>query len=248
MTGWSGEAKARNITFDVHSVRGAWLSRPLIGKRGIHLWIATFFVHIQWTFLLAAALIAFSIGRSAGGIAIWILAVTVAVLVHEFGHAVAAVLQGGNAKIVLGAMGGLTFPLARVRTSWQREIWLSAAGPIVGMIFGGLIWSAFLRGNLLSLSPPLLGFFADLVWALVGWNLVNLLPVLPMDGGAIASVLFGRFGNRDRAYVRARVLSIWTGSLSAAVALRYQYVTAAIFLAALAFSNYLEIRDKVKLR
>jgi len=126
---------------------------------------------------------------------LWIVAVFVGVLLHELGHAVAARAFGLQPDILLHGFGG--------RTSWRQgkqlgvfqSILLSAAGPGVGIFIGGLCMLLQARVPVQGLGGDLLN---DLIWINLGWGLLNLLPVLPLDGGQIASTaataLFGRRG------------------------------------------------------
>jgi stage IV sporulation protein FB len=174
--------------------------------------LAGFPVTVQPWFFLMAWLIGRSIPDLPGQL-LWIAVVFLGVLLHELGHALAARRLGFRPEITLHAMGGLTSwrPTRRV-TPWQ-EIGITFAGPAVGIAIG---LAALVAGSgalpaeggglpaPLSMTGRVLEFA---VWVNLGWGVLNLLPVLPLDGGSIvatgAAALFGRSGR-----IGARVFSV----------------------------------------
>lgn len=133
----------------------------------------------------------------------WIALVFVGILVHELGHAVAFRSFGRTPSVVLYAMGGLTS--ADGRLSPGRRLVSTLAGPAVGMVLGGAVVLAAQAGAipgaerlagagtldlvLFSLGGPLVAdgmvelVVLDLVFINVGWGLLNLVPLFPLDGG-----------------------------------------------------------------
>jgi Zn-dependent protease len=138
-------------------------------------------VQVQPFFWLTAAVL----GASAGDLArigAWVAVVFVSVLVHELGHATAARLFGSPAQIVLHGFGGLT--AHHPMSSQWRSIAVSLAGP-----FAGFALAAVTFGVAVTLPTPpgiVRTLFQFLLFVNVGWGLVNLLPVLPLDGGQVA--------------------------------------------------------------
>ncbi len=116
---------------------------------------------------------------------LWIMCLFVSIVIHELGHALMAEAFGWASEIVLYWCGGLAFSQRPFnRTPW-REIAVSLAGPFAGFgLFGltmGLVY--LLRGT--SLHPTAYIIFAYLIFINLYWGLVNLLPVLPLDGGQV---------------------------------------------------------------
>lgn len=114
----------------------------------------------------------------------WIAVVFVSILVHELGHAFAVRYYGSPCEVLLYGFGGLAiFPYAPAR-GWRR-IAISLAGPAAGFALGGVV---FLSNVALGwsekgmLAAVLYGF---LLWVNLIWNLVNLLPIWPLDGGHV---------------------------------------------------------------
>jgi Zn-dependent protease len=123
----------------------------------------------------------------------WTVVVLVSVLVHELGHALAVMAYGVAPQITLYALGGLTQfrrvpPLGRF-----ANIVISLAGPLAGFALGGIVLGAkhFVPG-LAGRLPPV-GVLAahDLVWFNFVWGIINLLPVLPLDGGHVLEHTLG---------------------------------------------------------
>jgi membrane-associated protease RseP (regulator of RpoE activity) len=88
-----------------------------------------------------------------------------------------------------------------------QQIFISAAGPAVGITIGGAVLVAGFAGLFAAASPGVLRVLDFVLWVNLGWGVLNLLPILPLDGGHIAASLAGIVaGHRGR--MAARVFSI----------------------------------------
>jgi len=118
---------------------------------------------------------------------IWAGVILVSVLVHEFGHALTAVAFGQNAQIDLVAMGGLTSRTGPTLKLWQEFV-IVLNGPLAGLAlyFIANFWLQHVAKD----HHPYLAY-ALVVGVLVNlwWTLLNLIPILPMDGGRLMSIL-----------------------------------------------------------
>ena len=118
---------------------------------------------------------------------VWVGAVLVSILVHEFGHAFVQRAFGGRPEITLYAFGGLAYAPG-VRDGWWRQVLISLAGPAAGFALAGLVW-----GLVRAFGPPnaLLGsfFLEALLLINVAWGVINLAPIWPLDGGHVAREL-----------------------------------------------------------
>lgn len=138
---------------------------------------------------------------------IWVAVVFTGVLAHELGHAFAGRRLGLEPWIRLMAFGGMT--------GWQRprplsagqQIVLSFAGPAVGIAIGGGLLLVALSGALAGLPPAVHRLVDFAIWVNLGWAVLNLLPILPMDGGHIAASVAEMVAGR-KGRVAARVLSV----------------------------------------
>lgn len=128
----------------------------------------------------------------------WMVIATLSITVHEFGHAFAFRGFGLRPTITLHGMGGLTSAStsdAEDTFTPTKSIITSLAGPLSALLLIGIpAWiAARNRGY-----DPGLGFtvsqfgnnpteiiLQQLVFINVGWSLLNLIPVLPLDGGNI---------------------------------------------------------------
>jgi membrane-associated protease RseP (regulator of RpoE activity) len=136
-------------------------------------------VRIDWGFWIVAALLGGDM-RDPNLVLIWVAVVLVSILVHELGHALAAVRLGARPQIRLTMFGGLTmWSPAGTITPYDR-LGVSIAGPAAGFVLAGLI--AFLAplGSLPGYLDRAMGMA---LWINIVWGVLNLLPILPLDGG-----------------------------------------------------------------
>lgn len=145
-------------------------------------------VHVGFGFFLMAVLFG-RLGRPVEQIAAWVVIVTFSVMIHELGHAWAGRAFGLSPSITLHMMGGLTSFRGRSISRWQSIV-VSAAGPMAGFTVGAIALIVWLVARPPWLATPL-GSAAlhDFLLANFGWGLINLLPVLPWDGGLIVKDL-----------------------------------------------------------
>ncbi|NNF55928.1 MAG: hypothetical protein HKN03_15990 [Acidimicrobiales bacterium] len=112
-----------------------------------------------------------------------VAAVGASILVHELGHAFAFRHYGFESSIVLHGLGGYTMPVQGTRLSNGQDLVVSLAGPftqIVGLGLPALLISR--QGTFTGTADVVV---RSLVWFNLLWGAVNLLPVLPLDGGNI---------------------------------------------------------------
>lgn len=118
---------------------------------------------------------------------LWTAVVFVSIMIHELGHALVARAFGWKPSIMLYRMGGLTSYRPSVQ-SRPRDVAVSLAGPLAGFAFGGLV---FLAQRKLHLSESQLWLVRQLLWVNFFWGAINLLPVLPLDGGLVLRAVLG---------------------------------------------------------
>jgi stage IV sporulation protein FB len=121
---------------------------------------------------------------------VFILLVFLCVLLHEFGHAIAAKKFGIHTPdITLLPIGGVA-RLERMPEKPYEELIVAIAGPLVNVVIAALLWP-FVS---FPISPAVLEkFSAGLVAQIFLANLMlvffNLIPAFPMDGGRILRAL-----------------------------------------------------------
>jgi len=158
-----------------------------------------------WCVLVLGALALSSRGPSDGfplsATALLFAALLLSLLIHEGGHAGAVLWFGGNARIRLHAFGGET--ANDLKLSAPRQFLLTAAGPLAGFAAMGVSYALMRRlimtGHLVAAPMDFLGAMIRINFF---WSAVNLLPVIPMDGGRLlAIILMPRFGVRGLKFV-----------------------------------------------
>lgn len=191
----------------------------------------------------------------------------VSILVHELGHSVVMRYFGQTPRIVLYMLGGLAIADAGSIMGYRaggrtrpQQILISLAGPGAGFLLavvtvavvvalGGsfdltlanvpFIYDLTLPGGI---SRALELAIAGLLWINIFWGLVNLLPVLPLDGGHVAQQLF-EMADHANGLVRCLWLSVITGAVAAVAGWVYlDSVFTALLFGSLAISNYLTLQ------
>lgn len=213
--------------------------QPKTGSGGLRFRLFGVPVSVHASFLLVVVILGF--GGTFAEIGIWTAIITGSLMVHELGHAFAARRLDGEPTISLYGMGGITaFTPAKPMTRGQ-SIGVSVAGPFAGIALGLIVLGLF---AFLGRPEPGLGRFAFniAVFANIAWSFVNLLPVLPLDGGAVLSGLLP--GDEPTRMRRAHYTSVVTGVLVAVaiVVLQPQFLLAAVLFGYLAVTNLLEAR------
>lgn len=140
---------------------------------------------------LVYAWVVFQAGQPLWYIATFVVVLHVSVLVHELGHALMLRAMGcSHATIGLHALGGHTAPCdmhAYVLTKQSKWRWflVAGAGPAAGLILAGVSFLlATMATTQLMLIITMQAFMVNLVL-----NLMNLLPVFPLDGGHMVKSL-----------------------------------------------------------
>lgn len=145
-----------------------------------------FDVRVRLGFVLFVGLIAFI---NPGPLGLWLgAALAVFTLLHELGHAVAARSAGADAAISLDFMAGYTSFRPRRPISKPRRALISVSGPAVQIIASLAILAAMGVNPLSSDSVRESEATIAIWWAGPVIGLLNLIPVLPLDGGHLAQI------------------------------------------------------------
>jgi Zn-dependent protease len=146
-------------------------------------------VRIEPIFLLLPVI--FGLGLPTTLLVWWVVTVFVSVLLHEFGHAVAFRAFGQQPRIVLHGLGGTTYGDRPHRTRGQSIV-TALAGPLTGIVLLGLPALSLREGGWAAESDFRQDVLMLVVWVNIVWSLVNLLPILPLDGGQVAAAVIGQ--------------------------------------------------------
>jgi Zn-dependent protease len=164
-------------------------------------------------------------------VALFVMAGAVSVLVHEFGHALTVRGFGSPVRVVLHAFGGYAaFPNAMIGRG--RQFVVAAAGPALQLALGLAAWLVLRQVRLPT--PPAFGFVHDLFVISVFWAVLNLVPVIPLDGGQMMESLLGPRRRR----LALRVSMIVALGLAVVVFLVLKSILFPVFLALFAWQNH----------
>ena len=129
---------------------------------------------------------------------IWVGVIFVSILVHEYGHALTSRYFGQQPRIQLVALGGLTIPNGKRLRGW-REFLVILNGPLFGFLL--FLVFLFILSTGVVTNPFFLYAVKIFVWVNLFWTIVNLLPVMPLDGGQLLRVILESiFGARGFKY------------------------------------------------
>ncbi|MBX9678530.1 MAG: site-2 protease family protein [Gemmataceae bacterium] len=168
-------------------------------------------VKIHWTFWFLPLFILFSgnTGSISVGMHLGLLfAMFACVVMHEYGHALAARRYGIRTRdVTLYPIGGVA-NLERISERPREELVIAIAGPLVNVaIVGVLIGVMYVKtrfdpvfvaeGHLVLDQVDL--FLTLLAWLNVGMVLFNMIPAFPLDGGRVLRALLAFKFERLRA-------------------------------------------------
>jgi Zn-dependent protease/predicted transcriptional regulator len=175
-------------------------------------------VYIHATFLLLVAWVYLNNQQSGGTFSsflhslLFVLTVFAIIVLHEFGHALAARRYGIRTRdITLLPIGGVARLERMPEEPWQ-ELVVALAGPAVNVVIVILLTliltPAALLGSLREYHLPGGEFLMRLLWVNVWLVIFNLIPAFPMDGGRVLRALLSMF---TRDHVRATQIAARTG-------------------------------------
>lgn len=196
-------------------------------QSGLDFAVAGIPVRVLPTFFLVSVLLGIGYGDVLL-IGLWVAVVFASILVHELGHAIAYRTFGSDAAIMLYSFGGLTFGRS---LPVGRELVVSLAGPASNLLIGAPLLMLDSSGLVTGSTGE--AVLAMAIWVNVAWGLVNLVPILPLDGGRALVALLSLVTSRDASRaVHAISVVVATVAVYLAVqhGLLYVAVVAVIFL------------------
>jgi Zn-dependent protease len=170
-------------------------------------------VSVDWTFLLVPLLAASGGWQRA---LIWTVVIFVSVLLHELGHAVAMRVFGFAPRVSIYALGGLTFWPERASPTPKQNFVVSSSGPAVSISLGlaSLLGTLFVSQGTLGAEVLTVSIWINLVW-----GAINLLPLMPLDGGHMLDTAATIITGKTQRWVG--LVSVITGGLVIAAAAKF---------------------------
>jgi len=199
-------------------------------------------VRVQWFFWILCLFLGMNYLQAGGpdGLIKTLIVVAVvfgSILWHELGHAWARKKSGAPySEIMLHGFGGVcSGPGSFTR---GQSIFIAAAGPLASLALGAatILLSPVIPANL---SPFLQVFLFWMLWVNIGWAILNLLPIFPLDGGQIFAGIAGPKNLK---------LVLWIGIALAGALAVGSFVSGQLFMAVLfgflAFGNWQRLQGR----
>jgi len=162
---------------------------------------------------------------------VWLACLFASILVHEMGHAFTANAFGWPPRVFLYHFGGLAVFQPNFRNTTGRSVLVSFAGPAAGFILYGAVLAVeeLLIATRTHPGEQAVMAIYQLKWINLYWGLVNLLPVLPLDGGRIAEALLIRQRPRDGEELALKLSILVSGAAAAYFFFEQQQYAAVLF-------------------
>lgn len=150
-------------------------------------------IRVQPFFWITMALIGGAIGASSPQeilrLGLFIIAGFLSILIHELGHALTIKAFKLRPSITLEAFGGFASYPSGILTRPQSFL-VTAAGPGIQLILAAIAY-ALLETPAIKANLNTTYFFYILFSISAFWAILNLLPVLPLDGGQLLNAVLG---------------------------------------------------------
>jgi len=164
-------------------------------------------------------------------IALFIMAGFLSLMVHELGHALTGKAFGAPTQITLHGFGGYAAFPAGSFTRKQNFV-VTFAGPAVQILLGVIMLLLVLFAHMPS--PAIKFFVGTLAGISLYWAVLNLLPVVPLDGGNMLMSVLGPTRIRATLWI-----SFVTAITAGCAMLIYTHsILFPLFLASFAYENW----------
>lgn len=174
------------------------------------------------------------------------LVVFVSVLIHELGHAIVIEGFGWPCRITLWHIGGFAaYHPTSTDASWKRIV-IALAGPFAGFLLAALALAIGVFGSLYDWFPEngIVEYLLNAtVLVNVLWGILNLMPVLPLDGGHVCEHTLGVMGVRTNREWAHKVSIVVAGAIAAFFLTGGQQLNGLMFLF-LAVNNFQALQHR----
>jgi len=178
---------------------------------------------------------------------LWVICSFVSILIHELGHALTAEAYGWPTEIVLYFGGGLAMSQRGYNETPWKSILVSLMGPVAGFLFLGIIVVVMIgmgfSGQVRTpeaasdFSYYLQEVLLDLFIMNLYWGLLNLIPVMPLDGGQIARSLCEIFRFRDPVSAALKLGVVASGAAAYYFLVQHKEMMLGMLMLMLCFQN-----------
>ncbi len=175
---------------------------------------------------------------------LFVIALTVSILIHEFGHAIPAKMYKLSPSVLLHGLGGLCFH--QPADSDNKDLIIVLSGPLLQIAAGGLMFGAMALNSAFGFTENvhLLGFGMSFIYISVIWGLFNLLvPFYPLDGGQTMLLILRRFMPPSKARDWMLKISFTVAIPMVVGALYFGFWILGAFIAYMAWDNLNAIKD-----
>lgn len=200
-------------------------------------------VGVHVTFLLILVL---GPRDSALSAVLWVVAAFVAIMLHEFGHALTARAFGGQGiGVTLYGLGGMTTFTHGKEMTHGKSFLISGAGSAVGIVVG-LALVGLGRLNVFDTWPEAsVDFLEYFVFVALIWGVLNWIPIVPLDGGHMTQHFIAIF-NEERAPFIAQGITWIAVGIIVPIAVMNGYNFGAAIVVFFAFMGYRDYRNKTR--
>jgi Zn-dependent protease len=172
----------------------------------------------------------------------WLLAAFVAIMLHEFGHALTARAFGAQGiEVSLYGLGGLTSFSHPEKVSHGKSFLVSAAGSAVGIVAGLAVLGLGRLDVFVSWPDAPVSFLEYFVFVALVWGVLNWIPIVPLDGGHMAEHFIAIF-NEEKAPLIAQIVTWVAVAVVVPIAIINGYEFGAIIVVMFAFFGFREYR------
>jgi stage IV sporulation protein FB len=134
-------------------------------------------------------------------------------LAHEMAHALMFRFFRVDSSIICYSFGGLTIPEGRLRNGVQ-SIMVTLAGPLTNLAIAGALWCSD-RIEPWATTRLTVFLFLTLFYINLGWGIMNLLPVWPLDGGQVSRTVWLMIDRRQGVIASLTLSVVAAGAIAA---------------------------------
>ncbi len=169
---------------------------------------------------------------------LFIIAGFISILVHEFGHALTIKGFGLPTAVTLQAFGGFaTYPAGILNR--KKSFLVSAAGPAIQLLLAVIAFLMTQHVPAIYTNENAYHFFFTIFGISAFWAIINLLPVLPLDGGQILNAILGPQRIKITLWI-----TIFTSAIAAVLMFKYLGTFLfPIFLASFGFQAFKALQE-----